>query len=257
MHSERGRVAARHRALALPASAVRKVPLPSRRSLAIGLGLTALAGGMYAVARETSAFAVRHIEVAGGSPVLRAHVRKELSSLRGRNLLALNGSALEHRLAALPTIVSATYDRAFPHTLRISIVPETPVAVLHRGVQTWLVSARARVIARLVPGTHPLLPRIWVPTAAPVTVGGFLDPTYGGTAARTLGLVQHFPAHIGTATLAHDELTFALRSGVELRFGAPTDIRLKLAIARRALRMLPSGSTYLDVSVPGRPVAGH
>ncbi len=177
--------------------------------------------------------------------------------MRGTNLLALNGSALERRVAELPSVVSATYDRAFPHTLRISIVPETPVAVLHRGTQTWLVSARARVIARLVPGTHPLLTRIWVPTAAPVTVGGFLDPAYGGTAARTLGLVQHFPARIGTATLVHDELTFALRSGVELRFGAPTDIRLKLAIARRALRVLPSGSTYLDVSVPGRPVAGH
>src|SRR5205814_1756858 len=108
----------------------------------------------------------------------------------------------------------------------IAIVPETPVAVLHRGTETWLVSARARVIARLVPGARPLLPRIWVPTAAPVTVGSFLVPDYGGTAARTLGLVQHFPARIATATLAHGELTFALRSGVEVRFGAPMDVRL-------------------------------
>lgn len=231
--------------------------MPSRRSLAIGVGLIALAGGLYAVARETSAFAIRHVEVVGGSPLLRAHVRTELASLRGTNLLALDGSRLERRVAALPSVVSATYDRAFPHTLRITIVPETPVAVLHRGTQTWLVSARARVISQLVPRSQPGLPRIWVPTAAPVTVGGFLDPTYGGTAARTLGLVENFPVKIATATLAHDELTFALRSGVEVRFGAPTDIRLKLAIARRALRVMPSGSKYLDVSVPGRPVAGH
>ncbi|HLY94676.1 MAG TPA: FtsQ-type POTRA domain-containing protein [Gaiellaceae bacterium] len=242
---------------ALPRRALGSLPLPSRRSLAIGLGLIALAGGAYAVARETSAFAIRHVEVVGGSPLLRAHVRKELVSLRGTNLLGLDGSALERRVAAMPAVVSATYDRSFPHTLRITIVPETPVAVLHRGTQTWLVSARARVIARLVPGARPLLPRIWVPTAAPVTVGDFLVPEYGGTAARTLGLVQHFPARIATATLAHDELTFALRSGVEIRFGAPMDIRLKLAIARRALRVLPAGTTYLDVSVPGRPVAGH
>lgn len=236
---------------------MRAAPLPSRRSLAIGLGLVALAGGAYALARETSAFAVQRVEVAGGSPLLRARVRKELAPLRGTSLLALDGSALERRVASLPWVVSATYDRAFPHTLRIAIVPETPVAVLHRGTQTWLVSARARVIARLVPRTHPLLPRIWVPRVAPVAVGGFLDAEYGGTPARTLGLVGRFPARIATATLAHDELTFALRSGVELRFGAPTDVRLKLAIARRALRVLPSGSTYLDVSVPGRPVAGH
>jgi len=233
------------------------VPAPSRRSLAIGCALVALAGGAYAVARETSAFAIRHVEVIGGSPKLRANVRKELASLRGTNLLALDGTKLERRVAALPWIVSSTYDRAFPSTLRIAIVPETPVAVLHRGTETWLVSARARVIARLVPGARPLLPRIWVPTAAPVTVGSFLVPDYGGTAARTLGLVQHFPARIATATLAHGELTFALRSGVEIRFGAAMDVRLKLAIARRALRVLPGGSTYLDVSVPERPVAGQ
>lgn len=233
------------------------MPLPSRRSLAIGLGLVALAGGLYAVARETSAFAIEHVQVTGGSPLLRARVRNELASFRGTNLLALDGSKLERRVAALPSVVSATYDRAFPHTLRVTIVPETPVAVLHRGTQTWLVSARARVISVLVPRSQLGLARIWVPTAAPVTVGGFLDPQYGGTAARTLGLVEHFPAKIATATLTHDELTFALRSGVEVRFGAPTDIRLKLAIARRALRVMPSGSTYLDVSVPGRPVAGH
>jgi len=33
-------------------------------------------------------------------------------------------------------------------------------------------------------------------------------------------------------------------------------VRLKLAVARRALRGLPAGAAYLDVSVPGRPVAG-
>src|SRR5207248_6039807 len=141
------------------------VPAPSRRSLAIGCALVALAGGAYAVARETSAFAIRHVEVIGGSPKLRANVRKELASLRGTNLLALDGTKLGRRVAALPWIVSSTYDRAFPSTLRIAIVPEPPVAVLHRGTEIWLVSARARVIARLVPGARPLLPRIWVPTA--------------------------------------------------------------------------------------------
>jgi hypothetical protein len=49
---------------------------------------------------------------------------------------------------------------------------------------------------------------------------------------------------------------FHLRSGLELRLGDPTDVRLKLAIARRALAALPTGATYVDVSVPERPVAG-
>jgi len=61
---------------------------------------------------------------------------------------------------------------------------------------------------------------------------------------------------IATAAMAHHELVLRLRSGIELRLGRPTDVRLKLAVARRALRGLPSGAAYLDVSVPGRPVAG-
>jgi hypothetical protein len=50
-------------------------------------------------------------------------------------------------------------------------------------------------------------------------------------------------------------LILVLPDGVELRFGEPTDLRLKLAVARRALPFVGPGS-YLDVSVPQRPVSG-
>ena len=109
---------------------------------------------------------------------------------------------------------------------------------------------------RVANGTYPVLARVWVPMKAPVAIGAFLAPTAGGTAARTLALAARFPAHISTASLAHGELVFRLRSGVELRLGDPTDVRLKLAIARRALARLPTGATYVDVTVPERPVAG-
>ncbi len=230
--------------------------LPSGRSLAVGLGLLALAGGAYLGARETALFAVGRIEVRGGTPGVRAQVQRALTPLLGTSLVALDGAALERRVESLPTVVSAAYDRSFPHTLRVTVVPESSVAVLHRGTQTWLVSARGRVVAHVPRGTYPLLPRIWVPTGTPVTAGAFLAVTQGGAAARALALVRRFPAHIATAALNHDELTFRLRSGLEVRFGAPTDLRLKLAIARRALLLVPAGTTYVDVSVPDRPVTG-
>jgi cell division protein FtsQ len=230
---------------------------PSRRSLAIGAGLVVLAAGAYAAARETSAFAVRRIDVAGGTVAERAQVERALAPLVGTSLLALNGRSLERRVRALPTIVSATYDRAFPHTLRVTIVPELPVAVLHRGRGTWLLSARGRVIAPIPGHTQLGLARVWVPTAVPVSAGAFLAPDRGGAAARALALATAFPARIATAALVHGELTFVLRSGLELRLGEPVDLRLKLAIARRALPLLPLGTTYLDVAVPGRPVSGN
>ncbi|HEY2541983.1 MAG TPA: FtsQ-type POTRA domain-containing protein [Gaiellaceae bacterium] len=227
-----------------------------RRLLAIAIAVPVVLTGAYFAARESSTFAVRTIAVSGGTPVLRAQVRGTLASFRGRSLLALDGRALERRVDALPAVVSSSYDRAFPHTLRVRIVPEVPVAVLHRGKEAWLVSARGRTIRKIKAGTRLALPRIWVPTSTPVAAGGFLPPDAGGTAAHVLALAAGFPARFTTVSFTHGELTMRLRLGVELRLGEPVDVRLKLAIARRALRVLPAGSTYLDVAVPQRPVAG-
>lgn len=223
----------------------------------IGCGLAAIAVGMYYAARESSAFAIQRVAVRGAPPELRTQVRRAVAPFVGESLLALDGAALERRIEALPTVVSASYDRSFPHTLRVRVVPETPVAALRRGPETWLVSARGRVISRIPKGSNGTLARIWVRRAATVAAGGFLSGDAGGGQARALALATRFPARIQTVSLSHGSLVFRLRSGLELRLGEPTDVRLKLAIARRALQQLPAGSAYLDVSVPGRPVAGR
>lgn len=208
------------------------------------------------MARQTAVFAIDRVEVVGVPSELQAQVRHAVAPLRGSSLLGVDGAALERRVESLPTVLSVHYDRAFPHTLRLHVVPETPVAVVHRGTETWLVSARGRVMGRIPNGTNGGLARIWVKRATPVTPGEILGLAAGGDTARALALAARFPARIATASLVHDELVFRLRSGVVLRLGEPTDVRLKLAIARRALRVLPAGATYVDVSVPGRPVAG-
>ena len=230
--------------------------LPSPRSLAVGFGLLALGGGLYGIARETSAFAVDRIAVEGASPHVRAQVRHAAATLRGTSLLALDGGLLVRRLEALPTVVSAGYDRSFPHTLRIVVVPERPVAVLRQGSRAWLISARGRATAAVPSSAAPQLPRVWIPRTTHVVVGGFLPADHAAAVARSLALAGNLPAHVAGAQLRREGLVFRLRSGLELRLGDPTDIRLKLAIAGRALRVLPAGSAYLDVSVPGRPVAG-
>lgn len=230
--------------------------LPSPRTLAIGVGIVALAGGVYAIARETSAFAVEHVVVAGGSPRVDAQVRRAVADLRGTSLLALDGAGLVERVEALPSVVAARYDRAFPHTLRLRIVPERPVAIVRQGAKAWVASARGRVIRPVPPHAGPKLARIWIPRTTPVSIGGFLPTRHATAVAHALALAQGFPAHVALAALRRDGLVLRLRSGLEVRLGDPTDIRLKLAIVRRALRRLPAGALYLDVSVPERPVAG-
>jgi cell division protein FtsQ len=231
--------------------------LPSPRSLAVGFGLLALAGGAYGAARETSAFAIDRVEVVGAPPPVEAQVRQAVARLHGRSLLAIDGTKLVRTVDALPTVVTASYDRAFPHTLRLSIVPERAVAVVRQGANGWLVSGRGRVMQTMKPHGAASLPRIWIPHSTPVAVGGFLPADHAGAAARSLALATHFPAHVAFAAVQRDGLVFQLRDGLEIRLGDPTDIRLKLAIARLALQHLPAGTTYLDVSVPGRPVAGN
>ena len=131
---------------------------PTRRSLAVGFSLLAVALGGYLLARETALFAIDRIEVHGGSPQVARQVQSALASFVGRPLVGLDGSAVLARVDALPTVVSASYDRSFPHTLRITVVPERPAAVLRRGPDSWLVSRHGRVMERL--------PATAVPTAA-------------------------------------------------------------------------------------------
>jgi cell division protein FtsQ len=201
-------------------------------------------------------FAVRRIEITGAPPTVVRQVDRALAPLVGTSLVALDGAGLERRIDALPSVVAARYDRSFPHTLRVSVEPERGVAVLRSGNSAWLVSARARVIARSARAAWPTLPRIWLPAATQIVPGAFLAPSAGGSAARALGFARGFPARIRFASSSEAGVVFQLASGLELRLGDPADARLKLAVARRALPLLPSGTTYLDVSLPGRPVAG-
>ena len=226
--------------------------------LLVGAAIVAVAVGSLMLARKSSLFAVRSIDVRGASPAVAAQVRSALERWRGTSLVGLDGRELVRSLDELPAVASATYDRAFPHTLRVRVAPERPVAVLRRGPQAWLVSARGRVLYRVALRSTPRLPRIWVPTATPVAIGRLLPPRGGGEVARAVAPLAHdgFPVRIANAVLTRDGLVLGLSSHVAIRMGEPDDILLKLAIARRIVRLLPSGTGYLDVSVPERPVSG-
>lgn len=229
---------------------------PTRRSLAIGFGLLAVALGGYLLARETPLFAIDRIEVHGGSPQVVRQVHSALASLVGRPLVGLDGSGLLAKVDALPTVMSASYDRAFPHTLRITVVPERPAAVLRRGPDSWLVSMRGRVMKHLPAIAVPGLPRIWISTRTPVRMGAELTAAGAAGAAHAVGLAGAFATRVESASYTDGALVFHLRSGLELLLGSGEDIKLKVAVAARVLAILPTGSTFLDVSIPGRPVSG-
>jgi cell division protein FtsQ len=216
--------------------------------------VVAVAAVGYLIARESSLFAIQRVDVSGGSKAVRTQVTRALAPLVGRSLVGLDGAEVVQRTESLSTVVSATYDRAFPNTLRVKIVPERTVAVVRDGAGAWLVSERGRIIRPIAAHAAGTLPRIWI-AAKKVYVGELLPLKVGGGLARALAAARPIRARIITASLAEGLLVFHLRSGITLVLGAPTDVALKAAIAVKVLGQIPSWTRSVDVSVPSRPVS--
>jgi len=236
---------------------------PSGRSLLSGVALVLVAVGLYGLARETSMFAVGTIRIEGAPPAVAADVRRELRRYDGQSLVTVDANVVEQRLDGLPTVRSSVIDRSFPHTLRVRVVPEIPVAVLRRGADSFLVSARGRVIAPVALGTHRPLPRIWLPVRTELDIGSLLGGEAGGLAARSLAAFvgSGFTNRITFVRALDGQITLGLLGGLEIRLGVPVDLRVKIAIAHGIVPRLalPSegGPDYLDIAVPERPVAGR
>jgi cell division protein FtsQ len=223
----------------------------------IGFAIAALAGGAYLIARETSVFAVRTVQVEGAPPAVATRIRDALNPLVGSSLVKFNRAAAERRLQAIPAVAGVVFDRAFPHTLRVAVRLEPPVAVLRQGSSAWLVSSGGRVLDALTARPYPPLPRIWVPASVNPIVGESLPGpiAWSVQAAGWLGQ-SSLAARVASVASDQGDITLVLRSGVQVRLGDLRNLPLKLAIADRILRLAP-GSAYVDVSVPTRSVAGY
>jgi cell division protein FtsQ len=231
--------------------------VPSGRTLLIAFGV--LAGLLVAIllARETSLFGVSSIEVSGASPRVARQVERALDERRGSSLVGLDLEAARADVLSLSTVAGVSFDRAFPHTLRVTVEPERPVAVARQGAVAYVLSERGRVIARVDRHARPGLARLWVARDVTLEPGAIVDGDLRVAVEAVTPLVgSRFPGRVVSLNTAGGQLTLRLRSGVELRLGGLSDVALKLAVAARVIPRLPVGAGYLDVSVPDRPVAG-
>jgi POTRA domain, FtsQ-type len=232
--------------------------LPSGRALAVALGLLCAGIGGYFIARESSLFAVQSLEVRGAPPGVANRVRAALRPFVGTSLVVFDGEAVRRRLAALPVVAAASYDRDFPHTIRIEVRPELPLLVVRRGPEAWLVSVRARIMKELHGRAYPWLPRLWVGQSVELSPGSFLsrDQMLAVHVLRPLR-GRPFSRQVRAVRAAPGNVTLVLRSGLKLRLGDLRDLRLKLAVGARVAAAVGPGSGYADLTVPGRPVVGQ
>ena len=219
--------------------------------------LVLLAGGAYLFARQSSAFALRAVEVEGAPAPLAAQIRTTLAPFVGRSLVALDRGEVMRRVRALPEVAAVRIDRAFPHALRVTVQVERSVAVLRQADRAWLLGADDRVLRRLDARPYPPLPRIWIPSDVNVLPGS----TLAGDAAKAVQVAAalaagRFRLAVRTIVARDGELSIGLGSGVEVRLGDAGDLRLKLAVAARIVPLAPA-ARYVDVTVPERAVAAE
>ena len=161
-------------------------------------------------------------------------------------------------MEAIPTVESARFDRAFPHTLRVVVVPERGVAIVRQGADS-LPRRRERKGDGDGRPPRPSRARPDLGRTAASSSSSATPPT--GDLRTAVAAVaplagSHFPGRVSSVTATADALTLRLRSGLELRLGDALDVPLKLAVAARVIPLLDADTAYLDVAVPERPVAG-
>ena len=245
----------------MPANGLRpRLRAPSARTLCVAGAVLGLLALLYLAARETPLFAVREVDVTGAPPAVQKAVLEAAAPFVGESLVALDQDELRRRLEALPSVRSLRIDRAFPHTLRIAVAPERPLAVLRRGPSAWLVSDRGRVMQDLGTSSAAARPRIWIGQGTQVEAGETVESPAVRAALRVLRRVpDEFPGRIRAVRVAEDDLTLVLAGEAELRLGTGDALALKLHAAGRVLRALTPLERrelgYLDVTVPERPVA--
>jgi cell division protein FtsQ len=231
------------------------------RHLLAAAGVVAVGIGGYAGLRASSVFSVDSVTVEGAADAsVRAQVEAETRAAVGHHgLLAVDAAAIEARLRLLPSVQSVSVDRAFPHRLDVTLVPEEPVARLPYGTREAVVAKSGRILDVSAPGAHDALPAV---AAAPVDVPAVgarvraplvLDGIAVAAAARGLQGLQ-----LTSLRWTPDGLVARAGAGWELRLGDAGSAEPKLLTARALLRSLSretrDGLRYVDVSAPAVPV---
>jgi len=240
-----------HRAAALPR--VRALPRLPRAGIWALAVLTLLGAGLLWL-RDSSLVAVQKVTVTGLTGPEAARVTQRLTAAaQDMTTLHVRLDQLRAVTESFPVVKDVTAKAAFPHTLRIAVTENVPVAaVLVDGAKTP-VGGDGRLLRGADQRELPVVPMRTTP-------GG--DRVADRAALQAIALLAAAPPALrDRATVAgttHEGgLTVELRAGPELRFGAADRLVAKWAAAAAVLADKGSvGAKYLDLRYPERPAAG-
>jgi cell division septal protein FtsQ len=238
-----------------------------RRRLAVLFGAIAivlLPVGYWGLT-HSSIFAASQVSVTGATPRVDALVRAAVAhDVAGQSLLRVDASSLAAQLEAIPDVRVAHVDRAFPHTVAVSVVMERPAALVRAGKASYIVSVDGRVL-RAAAKAPDTLPRLLLPWTSQPIAGHTIDSAQMRSALHVLAVVPGgFPesiARLKKVVSSAGGVVAVFGHGLQVRLGTADSLGLKLHVAARMLGRM-GGSirrsvAYVDVSVPARPVVGY
>jgi POTRA domain-containing FtsQ-type protein len=229
-----------------------------------GVALVAVVGAGstvgYGALQRSSLFDVRTLAVTGGDAQLDRQAQGAArDAIAGRSLLALDRGAVIAALEQLPRVASATVDRDFPSTLKVTIVPERAVAIAVHGKDHALLSASGRVLKIYPTGQKPGgLPKVGIPgTGFPKLGATVQDPTVHEELAV-------LPAHVGVRLgwvkhdASHGPILTVGATQIPVYLGDASNLTSKVTAIRAILELYPMvhgarGLQYIDVSSPRSP----
>jgi len=225
-----------------------------RRAIAAALAVLTLYAGYMLWFRNLALFSIDDVTVTGATTNAPA-IKKAVEQVAGEmTTLHLKDDELRDVVAHFPTVASVGATTSFPHGLRVTVTERLPVAFIKVGDRRTAVSADGYLlIGASFDPKH--LPRI----QDAVEQGARLQ---GETAAQA-AILGATPApirdHLAGSSWDDEQggVVVGLDGGPDLRFGDGSRPDDKWTAAMAVLSSPEHGSpSYLDVSVPDRPVAG-
>ena len=225
-----------------------------RRLVVAAIGLIALYGGYTLWFRNLSWFAIHDVTIEGATTNERQIKAAVERAAQGMTTLHLNDGDLRSAVAQFPTVAAVGASTSFPHGLTVRIAERLPVAIARIAGREVAVSADGYLLNGASFDAKDL-PKIEGAGAH----GARLNSDAGAQAA-ILGATPA-PLKDRLTSSSWDEsqggVVIQLRGGPELRFGDGSRGAAKWAAVAAVLSSAQRGApSYLDVSVPERPVAG-
>ena len=229
------------------------------RGLILLVVLLAAAGGYMFWFRDSSLVAINDVEVVGATSGEGPAVVEELTrASEGMSTLNVDRDRLEQVATSFVTIAAVDIDPNFPHGLRLELTERPPAILVASGEKAEdavPVAADGTVLAGVPVPEDNNLPLLDLGGSL---AGGDLEGEALEKALVAGAAPEPLRALIGNVEEDKDfGIVATLEGGMPVRFGTPDGLAAKWAAAAAVLADPKLDyASYVDVRVPGRPVAG-